>query len=336
MSGLGGLNKTSGGIVIAAVQSQLFRVDTPEDLAKSTEHVCNLVRKAKREYPAADLVLFPEYCIHGLSMSIDPAIMSTMDGPEVAAFKKVCAEEEVWGIFSIMEKNTVAEAANPWNVGITINSKGEVVNYYRKLHPWIPVEPWYPGNQGLSVFTGPGEVKMSLIICHDGMFPEMSREAAYLGAEVMFRTAGYTSPIKSSWEITNRANAFSNLMYTVSVALAGTDSTLRSMGEAMFVDPEGNILEHGNAIADHIVACEIRPEEVRRRRREWGVENNLYQLGHRGYVAVKGGAGDCPYTFMKDLVKGQYAQAEDKEVKIKDGAVWGYAAPTAAYIDEIS
>lgn len=333
MSGLGGLNKTAGGIVIAAVQSQLFRVDNTEDLSKATNHVCNLVRRAKREYPATDLVLFPEYCIHGLSMSMDPEIMCTMNGPEVAAFKGVCAEEKVWGIFSIMEKNTISVDANPWNVGITINSSGEVVNYYRKLHPWIPVEPWYPGNQGISVFTGPGGVKMSLIICHDGMFPEMAREAAYLGAEVMFRTAGYTSPIKNSWEITNRANAFTNLMYTVSVALAGADSTWRSMGQAMFVDPEGNILERGDGTADHIVACEIRAEEVRRRRQEWGVENNLFQLGHRGYVAVKNGAGDCPYTYMRDLIKGNYAQADDKEVKIRTGAVCGFSDPAVEYVD---
>ena len=50
MSGLGGLNKTTGGIVIAAVQSQLFRVDTPAELAAATEHVCSLVRRARREY----------------------------------------------------------------------------------------------------------------------------------------------------------------------------------------------------------------------------------------------------------------------------------------------
>ena len=37
------------------------------------------------------------------------------------------------------------------------------------------------------------------------------------------------------------------------------------------------------------------------RRVRWGVENNIYQFGHRGYVAVKGGAGDCPYTYMHDL-----------------------------------
>ncbi|KEF54365.1 formamidase [Exophiala aquamarina CBS 119918] len=331
MSGLSGLNKTSGGIVVAAIQSQLFRVDTPEDLSKATNHVCNLVRRAKREYPAVDLVLFPEYCIHGLSMSTDQSIMCTLDGPEVAAFRNVCAEEQVWGVFSIMEKNERSENAMPWNIGITFDSSGNLVNYYRKVHPWVPVEPWYPGNQGLSVFTGPGGMKMSLIICHDGMFPEMAREAAYLGAELLLRTAGYTSPIKSSWEITNRANAFTNLMYTVSVALAGADSTWRSMGQAMFVDPEGNILERGDGTADHVVACEIRPEEVRRRRREWGVENNLYQLGHRGYVAVNDGARDCPYTYMKDLVKGHYETAENEDVKIKDGTFCGFPPATANY-----
>jgi formamidase len=175
---------------------------------------------------------------------------------------------------------------------------------------------------------------MSLIICHDGMFPEMAREAAYLGAEVLLRTAGYTSPIKSSWEITNRANAFTNLMYTVSVALAGADSTWRSMGQAMFVGPEGDIIERGDGTADHIVACEVRADEVRRRRKEWGVENNLFQLGHRGYVAVQGGAGDCPYTYMRDLVNGRYAQAEDDTVAVRDGSSCGFDPPTTRYVDE--
>jgi formamidase len=332
MSGLGGLNKTSGGIIISAVQSQLLSVKTPEQLSKAVDHVCNLVRQTKSAYPTTDLILFPEYCIHGLSMSVESSIMCTLDGPEIAEFKNVCKEQRVWATFSIMEKN---DLGNPWNVGVTINELGEVVNYYRKMHPWVPIEPWYPGNRGVSVFTGPGGVQMSLIICHDGMFPEMAREAAYQGAEVLLRTAGYTSPIKQSWEITNRSNAFCNLMYTVSVALAGTDGTLRSMGQAMFVGPEGNILEQGDGTADGIYACEIRVEEVRRKRREWGVENNLFQFGHRGFVAVEEGAGDCPYTYMRDLVKGQYSQAEDKEIKIRSGEVCGYERSGKQFVDEL-
>ena len=141
MSGLGGINKTPGGIVIGAAQSQLFAVATPEDLLRATQHVCDQVRRTKRAYQTTDLVLFPEYGIHGLSMSIDPSIKCTIDGPEVTAFEDVCKEEKVWGTFSIMEKNSISSSANPWNTGITINASGEIVKYYRKKHPWIPIEP---------------------------------------------------------------------------------------------------------------------------------------------------------------------------------------------------
>ena len=34
------------------------------------------------------------------------------------------------------------------------------------------------------------------------MFPEMARECAYKGAEIMIRTAGYTAPIRHAWKIT--------------------------------------------------------------------------------------------------------------------------------------
>jgi formamidase len=158
MSGLGGLNKPSGGIVIAAVQSQLFQVDTPDDLSKATQHGCSLVRQTGRAYPHTDLILYPEYGIYCLSMSIDPAIMCTLDGPEVSAFRSVCADQKFWGKFSIMEKNTLTPTSNTWNAGIAVNFNGEIINYYWKMHPWISVEPWYPGNQGVSVFTGPGGV----------------------------------------------------------------------------------------------------------------------------------------------------------------------------------
>ena len=160
----------------------------------------------------------------------------------------------------------------------------------------------------------------------------MSHEAAYLGATILLRTAGYTAPIKPSWEITNRSNAFCNLMWTCSVALAGSDGTFNSMGEAMFCNPEGEIVKHsGNGHADEILACEIRGGDALGKRRNWGVENNLYQFGHRGYAAVEGGAADCPYSYMRDLVKGEYRQVGESEVKVTDGAGCGFDRPTAKY-----
>ena len=61
------------------------------------------------------------------------------------------------------------------------------------------------------------------------------------------------------------------------------------------------------------------------------MENNIYQFGHRGYVAVKGGARDCPYTYMQDMVAGRYTLPWEDEVAVTDGTSCGFAAPTRSY-----
>jgi formamidase len=302
MSGLGGLNKSENGVVIGLVQLQLPVVDTPAQLAAQTARICAMVAKARRGMPTMDLVVFPEYSLHGLSMNTDPALMCRRDGPEVDAFRRACREHRIWGCFSIMELNP---SGNPYNSGLIIDDAGRVKLYYRKLHPWVPVEPWEPGDLGIPVCEGPKGAKIALIICHDGMFPEMAHEAAYKGAEIMLRTAGYTAPIRHAWKISNQANAFSNLMVTASVCMCGTDGTVASMGEGMFCNFDGTVMVEGGGVPDEIVTAELRPDLVREARREWGVENNIYQFGHRGFVAVAGGARDCPYSYMQDLLAGR-------------------------------
>lgn len=333
MSGLGGLNKSPNGVVIGMVQSQLPVVETPDDVARQTKRIVSMVAKAKRGMPTIDLVVFPEYSLHGLSMDTNPSIMCRVDGPEVAAFADACRHNAVWGCFSIMEANP---GGNPYNTGLVIDDRGEMRIYYRKLHPWVPVEPWEPGNFGIPVCEGPNGSKLSLIICHDGMFPEMAREAAYKGAEIMLRTAGYTAPIRHAWKITNQANAFSNLMCTASVCMAGTDGTFNSMGEGMICNFDGTVLVEGNGTPDEIITAEVRPDLVREARETWGVENNIYQLGHRAYVAVLGGARDCPYTFMQDMVRGQYRLPWEDRVQVTDGTSCGFPIPNRTYEGNLS
>ena len=328
MSGLGGLNKSPRGVVLGMVQLQLPLVKTPHDLAAQTRKICDMVAKARRNLATMDLVVFPEYSLHGLSMDTNPAIMCSLDGPEVAAFKRACIDNRIWGCFSIMELNP---HGNPFNSGLIIDDQGEIKLYYRKLHPWVPVEPWEPGDLGIPVCDGPNGSKLALIICHDGMFPEMARECAYKGAEIMIRTAGYTAPIRHAWKVTNQANAFQNLMATASVCMCGSDGTFDSMGEAMFCNFDGTIIAEGGGRPDEIVTAELRPDLVREVRAHWSVENNIYQLGHRGYVAVKGGAQDCPYTFMQDLVAGKYRLPWESEVVHTDGTSCGFIAPERSY-----
>jgi len=328
MSGLGGLNKSPNGVVIGLAQLQLPDPRTRAALREQLQNIVAMIGKARRSMPGLDLIVFPEYSLHGLSMDTSPELMCSLDGPVVAAFRAACIEHRIWGCFSIMEANP---QGNPYNSGLIIDDKGELRLYYRKLHPWVPVEPWEPGNLGIPVCDGPNGSKLALIICHDGMFPEMAREAAYKGAEIMIRTAGYTAPIRHAWKVTNQANAFCNLMQTASVCMCGSDGTFDSMGEAMFVNFDGVPLVEGGGRPDEIVACELRPDLVREARRHWGVENNIYQFGHRAYVAVKGGARDCPYTYMQDLAQGRYRLPWEEEVVHVDGSSCGFAPPMREY-----
>ncbi|MBX3502741.1 MAG: formamidase [Alphaproteobacteria bacterium] len=328
MSGLGGLNKSANGVVIGLVQLQLPVIETRADVTKQAAKIVSMVAKARRGMSTMDLVVFPEYSLHGLSMDTRPEILCDLDGPEVASFRSACHANRIWGCFSIMERNP---DGNPYNSGLIIDDTGAIRLYYRKLHPWVPVEPWEPGNIGIPVCDGPNGSKLSLIICHDGMFPEMAREAAYKGAEIMLRTAGYTAPIRHAWKVTNQSNAFCNLMATASVCMCGTDGTFNSMGEAMICDFDGTMLVEGSGVPDEIITAEVRPDLIREARNGWGVENNIYQFGHRGYVAVRDGAGDCPYTYMRDLVGGKYRLPWEDQVKVKDGTSCGFPVPNRSY-----
>jgi formamidase len=118
------------------------------------------------------------------------------------------------------------------------------------------------------------------------------------------------------------------------VCLSGSDGTFDSMGEGMFVGFDGMVLAQGGARPDEIITCELRPDLVREARKHWGVENNIYQFGHRGFVAVKGGARDCPYTYMKDLVAGRYRLPWESEVMATDGTSCGFPAPSREYRGE--
>lgn len=327
-SGLGGLNKSPNGVVVGLAQLALPDPHSRDEVWQQTQSVIRMIGKARRGMPEMDLIVFPEYSLHGLSMDTSDEVLCSLDGPEVSALREACVENRIWGCFSIMEANP---GGNPFNSGLIVDDQGEIQLYYRKLHPWVPVEPWEPGDLGIPVCDGPKGCKLALIICHDGMFPEMARECAYKGAEIMIRTAGYTAPIRHSWKITNQANAFCNLMQTASVCMCGSDGTFDSMGEAMFVNFDGVPLVEGSGRADEIVCCELRPDLVREARRHWGVENNIYQFGHRGYVAVKGGAGDCPYTYMHDLAAGRYRLPWEEQVMHTDGRAFGFDAPERLY-----
>jgi formamidase len=46
---------------------------------------------------------------------------------------------------------------------------------------------------------------------------------------------------------------------------------------------------------------------------------------------VKGGAMDCPYTFMQDMVAGTFRLPWEDQVKVTDGTSCGFPMPTRLF-----
>lgn len=314
MDGLGGLNKSENGVVIALLQANTPMIATPDDLLVAADRLAAFVVQIKQWRPNIDIIVFPEYSLNGGSKALESELQCSIDGPVIRVLRDACRQADIWGCFSFMELNP---QGNPFNSAILINNEGDISLHYRKLHPWVPAEPWAPGDLGIPVCVGPKGCKIAVAICHDAMFPEVARESAYKGAELMIRIAGYSTQLKHPWHLTAQADAFCNLMYTASVCACSAVGPLGGMGEGIIVGFDGVPLRRGGNKENELVMAEIRPDLVREARRIWGAENNIYQLGHRGFTAVSGGATDCPYTYMHDLVAGEYRLPWEDEIKVK-------------------
>jgi predicted amidohydrolase len=222
---------------------------------RSQAMMANLNRAAAL-FPWVDIVCFSELCVSGMDINLAAPIPN----PFLDKFAAWAAKEKKWLIpGSFFEK----EDEKIYNTAVVISPEGEITAKYRKIFPWRPLEQTDAGEK-FCIFDIPDKGRFGLCICYDVWFPEVVRNLAWMGAEVVFcPTATYTSD-RPQEMILAQAAAISNQLFFFNVNGLGVGG----VGRSIFVDPEGRVLQTSGEA--EVIMTEIIDLDLVARVREYG------------------------------------------------------------------
>ena len=167
----------------------------------------------------SDIVVFPEMTTTGFSMNAD-AIAEGIDCSEtVKKISEIARKHKIWVIAGLVIK--LKDQIN--NSAVVINSFGELISKYDKIHPFsfTGEDQFYSAGSDLKTFVF-NNVTIGLSICYDLRFPEMFSALASK-ADIVVNIANWPHKRVDHWSVLLRARAIENQIFMIGVNRTGTD-----------------------------------------------------------------------------------------------------------------
>jgi formamidase len=218
---------------IAALQLPPVIGDPEATLARFEQRVAAV----RQTFTDVQLIVAPELHLSAVGGIFDEEdgyaerVAVDIPGPLTERLGALARASGLWLVPGSVYERTEEGVAN---TAVAIAPDGELIAAYRKCFPWQPYETSVPGTR-LVTFDIPGVGRVGLAICHDGAFPEVFRQLAWSGAEVVLQPTLTTTSDRDAETILVRANAIANQLYVVSVNAPGPIA----LGRSLIADPEG-------------------------------------------------------------------------------------------------
>jgi len=159
------------------------------------------------------------------------------------------------------------------NTATLFSRTGEELTHYQKIHLFDAEPPgltplkeseFYAAGQSLQV-AETSLCKIGFSICYDLRFPELYRQLALQGAQLLTVPAAFTLTTgKDHWKILLQARAIENQCYLAAPAQWGKHSSKRhSFGSSLICDPWGTVLACAPE-GEGLAVAEFDPERMKK------------------------------------------------------------------------
>jgi predicted amidohydrolase len=221
-----------------------------DDVERNLALTERLVRGAAAA--GADLIALPENFSYLRYEGSKNSFRTPVDGPVVRSMQRLARELRIYLLLGSIPEQ-LRGTRRIANTSVLIGRDGRTVASYRKLHLFdIDIRGGVVLKESSVVRAGDEIVvadtdlgRLGLSICYDLRFPELYRQLAFAGAEVLFVPSAftaYTGP--HHWLPLLRARAIENQCWVVAPAQVGRHNEKReSHGETVVIDPWGTVVE---------------------------------------------------------------------------------------------
>ena len=246
----------------AACQTDLPNPTKRSEMRRNTDRILSMVDSAvagNAPFLPVKLVVFPEFShcapVFATAKELLEKLAVEIPNEHTERLVEKAKEHNIYIQSGSMLEIDKKYKDTLFNTTCLIAPEG-ILYKYRKVNPWIPYE----------VHTSPHDIegyeeelfpvadtpigKLGTAICYDWLFPEVLRQLAANGAEVLIRVSAYMDPWNATspmdwWTIINRARAIENTAFVVASNQAASLKNYPPYswsGGSQIVDFEGRLL----------------------------------------------------------------------------------------------